>query len=330
MAWMARRLNLWDFDDTLAWSGEAVRRFMSEYPDVEKWKWWHDEEYSTMAALETLPVHEMWDLLLRTPGDHWILTGRNRRAVIEWLKIWKNHPDIGYAVAQIDEVISTSGQAAKHIDVALKKQREIERVLHVYDEIHVYDDRRMNLDSVSAVSDKVHPHLVEDGRVVTANVKRDGVFKDLQIIGSALTAIQGMEAVSDHDTYKELFRSTMGVIKRVQSDLIEKMSTSEILDYVTVQLAKSKITLSSDAAAVAAELDKGHQVEVEFRFEKKLKDFHGNAPKDVHRAVFSLGLNIETAFDKLQSPIICKVGDRVYGENSRYPVGFKAMLWRMK
>jgi len=326
---MSRRLNLWDFDDTLAWSNEAVSRFMAKYPDVQKWKWWHDEKYSTEAALETLPIEPMWKVLGSTPGDHWILTGRVEKAVREWIKIWSSHPDLGRYVSQVENVISTSGNAARHIDVALKKQAEVEKLLRIYDEIHVYDDRSMNLETVSAVGPQVYPHLVDNGRILTANVNRDAVFKDLQIIGNALTSIQGLEMVSDKGTYKELFRSTIGIIRRIQSDLVERMSTAEVLDYVTEQLGRGKIDLKANLQSLAGDLDKGHQVDVAFRFDRKLKDFYGRETKDIHRAVYSMGLNIETAFDKLQSPIVCKVGKLVYGDG-RLPVGYEAVLWRME
>lgn len=326
---MARRLNLWDFDDTLAWSNEAVDRLREKYPDVKKWKWWHDEEYSIQAALETLPIEGVWELMGKMPGDHWILTGRNKRSVMEWLSIWKNHPTLGQYVKLVDEVISTSGNAARHIDVAVKKQAEVSKILTVYDEVHVYDDRRMNLEMVSAVSDQVHPHLVENGRLVTANINQDAVTRELQIIGNALNAIQGMELVSDQSTYKELFRSTVGIIKKVQRELVDKMSTGEVLTYVVGVLDKGKIELKANAQVVAAELDRGHQVPVEFRFDSRIKDFYGKSRQDVHRAVYSIGLNIETAFDKLQSPVICKVGKLLYMDG-RVPVGYEAVLWRVK
>jgi len=326
---MARRLNLWDFDDTLAWSNEAVEKFKAQFPDVEQWKWWHDDDYSTQAALVTLPIEGMWEMLGKVPGDHWILTGRNKKAVVEWIKIWRNHPDLGKYVRMVDEVLSTSGEATKHIDIALKKQAELAKVLQIYDVVHVYDDRRMNLEMVSAVSNQVYPHLVENGRIVNASVNQDAVTRELQIISNALTSIQGLESVSDKGTYKELFRSTVGIIKKVQKDLVDTMSTEDVITYVLGTLQKGKIEVKEDPKVLSAELDRGHQVPVVFRFEGRLKDFYGHQPQEIHRAAYSIGLNIETSFDKLQSPVICKVGRLLYTEE-RVPVGYETLLWKVK
>ena len=138
-----------------------------------------------------------------------------------------------------------------------------------------------------------------------------------------------METVSENGTYKELFRSTVGIIKRIQHDLVDKMSTQDVLEYASGVLKKSKISINANLQAVAVDLDKGHQVEVEFRFDSRLKDFYGQDARDIYRAVYSMSLSVESVFDKLQSPIICKVGEKVYGDG-RLPVGFRAVLWRLK
>lgn len=330
---MSRRLNLWDFDDTLAWSKEVVDRLALQHPDVQIEKWWHDDHYSTLAALETLPVEPVWKTLGSTPGDHWILTGRNRKAVMEWVEVWKDNPDIGKYVSQINKVISTSNATTDKDDIGIKKRGVLERLVLTYDEIHVYDDRRKNLEAMASVSDQVTLHLVSRGRIVKASEDESGagdeVYKDLQILANALTAIQGLEMVSEEKTYAELFRSTIGIIKKVQSDLIGGMSTTELMDYTLTQLKKSKITLDGDVEGIVADLDRGHQVPVVFSFKRRLKDFYGKKPRDIYRAVYTIGLSIETIFDKLQSPLICTVGKRVYSDE-RLPTGFEATLWRIK
>lgn len=325
---MARVLHIWDFDDTLAESAAAVDKFKRENPDVESWKWWHDPQLSTEVALETLPIEDMWEKLDRTPGEHWILSGRVRAAIMAWLEIWKEHPKLGKIIKKIDRVLSTSGAATKHIDTAIKKSRIIQRALKTYDEIHFYDDRRMNLDEVASLSNRIHPHYVLDGRITTAS---DTTFDDetFLLLSKYLQDFQNAEGLVDNKTYREVMRSTGGILRKVLKDMTSNLTTLNMLEYVSQQLAKSKIEFVTDLGFIAGELDAGKQVLVEFSFERKARDFYGHTPMEVHRAVHTLGISTELTFDRLLSPVVCKVQRKLYGEH-RSPIGFEAVLWRME
>ena len=61
------RLNLWDFDDTLAFSAEAVEVLKASRPDVEGWRWWHVPELSISAVMVTDAIEGMWAELVATP-----------------------------------------------------------------------------------------------------------------------------------------------------------------------------------------------------------------------------------------------------------------------
>ena len=326
---MARRLNVWDFDDTLAWSSEAVQRFKRKNPDVESWKWWHDPDISTEAALETLPITDMWERMDKTPGEHWVLTGRVARAVKEWMKIWRDHPEIGDTVRKIDKVISTSGPAAKHLTVAIKKRRELKKALEVYDEIHFYDDHRLNLDAVADLSPNIFPHYVQNGRVVNAS-KVTFDDKNYRLLSHAIQSVQEMEDLSDKRTFREILRSAIGVFRNIQKDMTSDMSNLDLLEYVSQQLASNKIDFKTGLSFIADELDAGRKVDVEFDLDRKQKDFYGHPIQDVKRAAHTLSLKVENAFDWLQTPIVCKVKKFTYMPDSQVPTGFEAEIWRME
>lgn len=130
------------------------------------------------------------------------------------MRIWSHHPDLGPYVKKVDKVISTSGAASKHLDVALKKQEEVGRLLQVYDEIHIYDDRRMNLEAISAISDRVKPHLVADGRIVSASLAL-APYRGLRAIRDGLATLQGMDRLSSAPAYIDLYLATLSTIRAV-------------------------------------------------------------------------------------------------------------------
>ena len=247
---------------------------------------------------------------------------------MEWLKIWRDHPEIGRTVRKIDKVISTSGQATKHIETAIKKSRIVQHALTVYDEIHIYDDRHMNLDSMAALSPRIKPHYVQNGRILAAS---ETTFDDktYQLLTQAQQTIQGLENISDTRTFQEVLRSTVGVFKRMQKDMVDTMSTMDILEYVSQQIARNKVSFEMPLADLAKELDSHHQVEVTFSLEDKLSDFHGHSLPKVYRAAHTLALNTEVVFDKLQTPFICRTMNLTYGEG-RMPDGFVALIWKVE
>jgi hypothetical protein len=150
----APRLNLWDFDDTLAHSERAVSELRNA--TTPEWMWWHDAALSRVATSRTAPITSMWLKLLATPGKHAILTGRNGASVEAWLADHTDHPVIGEAVKAITVVISTSGANVKHIDVAVKKATIIAGFISEGHTVHLFDDRKLNLTEAAKVGAKVH------------------------------------------------------------------------------------------------------------------------------------------------------------------------------
>ena len=155
------RLNLWDFDDTLAFSGSAVEVLKSTRPDVEGWRWWHEPELSISAVMVTDAIEGMWKELVATPGEHWICTGRCGEAVLAWLDLNRGKVE---GLELVTRVISTSDKKTAHLDTAVKKAVFIQQEVQSGREVHLYDDRMMNLEHAQAVGAVVH--LVQDGRLV--------------------------------------------------------------------------------------------------------------------------------------------------------------------
>ncbi len=144
------RLTLWDFDDTLANSADAVTELAEQNPAVPAWMWWHNPALSTLAAERTTPIVERWLELAATPGDHAILTGRNGEAVEAWLRAHADHPVIGAAVRKIRGVISTSHNGdhkVVSISTAAKKAIIIARLAPRYADITLVDDTVENLEA---------------------------------------------------------------------------------------------------------------------------------------------------------------------------------------
>jgi FMN phosphatase YigB (HAD superfamily) len=141
-----KRVNFWDFDGVLADSEPVVAWFASRFPEVEGWKWWHEPETSTLAALETPPIFTTWEALAQLPGRHFVLTARCKPAVEAWLELHREGP-LRSEIELLEGVFSTSSEAAKHIPAAVKKARFIARFIADEDpsEVHFFDDSLANL-----------------------------------------------------------------------------------------------------------------------------------------------------------------------------------------
>lgn len=161
------RLNIWDFDDTLAWSSDAVRKLAAEHPDIPPRDWWHDPETSSAAAEITKPIFATWARMARTPGDHIILTGRVLAPVLLWLSQNGQRPGIVEAIPKISDVISTSGDGNWPVQgTARRKALHVKDVCEQYDEIHVYDDHPTNLQTIQGVCPRARLHQIVDGHFV--------------------------------------------------------------------------------------------------------------------------------------------------------------------
>jgi len=154
---MDNALHLWDFDETLARSCEAVDALKALHPGVPTWKFWHDATLSSAAAANTAPIVAMWDRLAATPGEHRILTGRCAAAVHAWLAL---HPC--YA-ALLSGVASTSEPATKHLITAVKKASYVAPLVASGRTVIFYDDSPLNVSHVAATG--ATALLVVDGAV---------------------------------------------------------------------------------------------------------------------------------------------------------------------
>ena len=324
---MTRRLNIWDFDDTLAWSHQVVERFKRQHPEVESWKWWHDDEKSLEAVLEALPIESMWEKLEQTPGEQWILTGRNLKSVKEWLRLWGDHPEIGKGVRKVENVLSTSKVTKDPIGVALRKRDQINRLLQVYDEIHVYEDSYRNIQALKDLGGNIHLHLVQNGQVKAASTV-DPIDKDLHLIFNAMQSLQGLQLATDTKTYQEVFREVLTILRSAQKDILKGLSTEQCLEISARFLRRNKVELMGDIPSLADELDRGYQVDTQVRFDERLSEFYRNPLRNAYRALYSLMLSVEATFDRLQMPVVCRVSKPIY-ERDRLPVGFEILLWKV-
>ena len=155
------RLNVWDFDDTLAESWGVVKELEKRFPEVEPRSWWHDPEISSAAAALTFPSEAAWALLRAAPGQHMILTGRVKAAVTTWLRKWSTHPDYRDAIQGFAAVESTSGRGK----TAPAKAAFLAPLCGEF-ELHVYDDLQRNLDAIKEVCPNAHVYLVRGGHIV--------------------------------------------------------------------------------------------------------------------------------------------------------------------
>jgi len=135
------RLNLWDFDDTLAASNEVVEVLAARFPNVPYSDWWRDTKRATQALRETKPFVSMWRTLARTPGRHVLFSGRAPAAVEAWLVMHADDPRIGPAIAKLEEAVPVPQfrRAGERIpDVKLRLIRALvadgERDVHLYDD----------------------------------------------------------------------------------------------------------------------------------------------------------------------------------------------------
>jgi hypothetical protein len=135
------RLNLWDFDDTLAASDDVIERLSKAHPEIAYRDWWQDPKLSTLAALETRPFPTMWATLLRTPGRHVLFSGRVPEAVEAWVEAYRDDPEIGAAVARLEGAIPVphfrrAGERIPEVKVRLVRAMldDGERDIHVYDD----------------------------------------------------------------------------------------------------------------------------------------------------------------------------------------------------
>lgn len=332
---LSRRLNIWDFDDTLAWSARTVEEFKRRYPQVENWRWWHDPKYSTEAALETLPVLEMWSEVASTDGDHWILTGRTLPAVKEWFSLWKDHPTLGHIVNKITRVVSTSGGPFQHRDTHQKKKQWIEDNVKGYEEIHVYDDSRQNIETIEEIGGIV-VHLIRNGREVyqgkhylwtKSASKSEDIDKDLQIIYNGIKSLTNLKDLSTTKTYTEIFKATLDILQDFQRDILKNLATKDLFDLFEHQLSKLKIEIDGNLKSIPKDIDEGKEVEISFRFDELLTNFYKAKPNQIDRALYSLGIQIESTFDKLQQPYGCKILDPIKGKDG-ITVGYTAKIWK--
>tara|TARA_Y100000310_G_C20593980_1_gene769560 strand:- start:665 stop:1213 length:549 start_codon:yes stop_codon:yes gene_type:complete len=159
------RLNIVDFDDTLAWSSKAVAIMRRKHPDVQERDWWRDPNASTAAAEITKPIIGMWRMVANSPGDAIILTGRHHAPVLRWLSLHAAHPDVAPGIARITDVISTAGKGWPVEGTSARKALYTMNHCDQYDEVHIYDDHPDNLAAIQGMCPKVRLHQVIDGRL---------------------------------------------------------------------------------------------------------------------------------------------------------------------
>ena len=156
-----RVLHVWDFDDTLAHSIEAVNRFAEAYPEVPFKAWWHDPVISKIAIEETRPRFAEWAMVERLPGTHLILTGRNGAAVRHWLKRHRNDRRIGKGVRRIKGIVSTSPVSTPRmvgLGTAAGKALLLHGLKKGFGEVHVHDDDPKNFEAILEEHPEVIPH----------------------------------------------------------------------------------------------------------------------------------------------------------------------------
>lgn len=137
----AVRLNLWDFDDTLAQSADVIYALAREYPEVPVSAWWRDVKLSTVAALQTEPYREMWRTMARTPGRNVLFSGRVPEAVEAWIE--NNRTDLAVAAGLRTLLGSIPVARLRQRDemIVAAKIRLLQRLVADGEtEIHVYDD----------------------------------------------------------------------------------------------------------------------------------------------------------------------------------------------
>jgi len=162
-----RRLNIIDFDDTLAWSGQAVETMRKRSPDTPERDWWHDPNASTAAAEITKPIVSMWEHVATLPGESVILTGRVLAPVLRWLGMYSTDPEIAEGISRIMDVMSTSGKGwPAGSTTSARKALWVNEKCGKYDEIHVYDDHPSNLQTIQGVCPDARLHQIVGGFLI--------------------------------------------------------------------------------------------------------------------------------------------------------------------
>lgn len=164
---MSRRLTIWDFDDTLALSSEAVGLLREHNPDVPDEQWWSDPNVSTMAAQQTKPNVPLWETVRDTPGDHVIVTGRHSAAVLAWLGWHADDDSIRPGLVKITDVESVLGDGWPVDGVAARKAMYVREKRKQYDEVHLFDDHPDVCRAAMMAGAQVHQ--VVDGGVQPGN-----------------------------------------------------------------------------------------------------------------------------------------------------------------
>lgn len=162
------RLNLWDFDDTLAASDEVIERMSKAHPEIPYRDWWRDPTLSTLAALETPPLLSMWKTLAKTPGKHVIFSGRAPEAIEAWLDAYRDAPGVAPGAKKLSGLIPVPhfrrpGERIPSVKLRLIREmiRDGER------DIHLYDDHRELPYMVAAVPlPGFRLHRVAHGRLL--------------------------------------------------------------------------------------------------------------------------------------------------------------------
>jgi hypothetical protein len=157
-------LHLWDFDDTLAASSTAVLALQSQYPQVKWSQWWHDPEWSSLAARVTQPHLAGWHTLASTPGTHWILTGRVLDALQAWFAQNRTQP-WSDALRHVTRIVSVSGYDTTG-SAAQRKAAFVAQECGRWPHVVFYDDSPACLDLVRAACPRVETHQVIAGAIV--------------------------------------------------------------------------------------------------------------------------------------------------------------------
>lgn len=173
-----KRLRIIDFDDTLAWSGQAVETMRERYPEIPERDWWHDPNISSQAVEITKPITGMWRALSDFPeGDEVIiLTGRVLAPVLLWLSRYATHPDVVDGLQRITDVVSTSdGNSDEGVwpvkGTAARKALQVMAACDLYDEIHVYDDHPNNLMAITGACPHVRAHQIVGGHLINRGAR---------------------------------------------------------------------------------------------------------------------------------------------------------------
>lgn len=321
---MGGRLNIWDFDNTLAWSERVADAYSLEHPNVEGWRLWHDPDLSSELVLEAMPVLDMWQRVASTPGTHWVLSGRTLDALELWMTLWQGHPQLGPLVDSIVRVASTSLNAPTP-DTHLRKVQWISQEAVGFDEVHFYDDTYRNIQAVEDALPWVNTHWVRNGRVVSASAQ--SVEQGLNQIMQSMKALQDLEGLSTSESYKTLFRDTVNTLRGAQRDLLMKQPTSELLHLISMQLDRNGMQMVGDLHKAAAKVDGGGEAYIDVRIDDKLEDVKRSPAIKATRLLHSLKVQIAATFDRLSVPMVGVVDEPIREDGLL--VGYVVKIWKI-